>query len=751
MTINKLSLSIMLTAILFMTSCKEKTVNLIQFANPLIGTGLSSGPNGIKHNQGSEGWSQDIPAVSTPFGMTQWTPQTRDTESKCVSPYYYGGKKIQGFRGTHWLGGSCTQDYGSFTIMPITGYLKTFADERSCAYSHENEISTPAYYSCLLLQDHLTYVEMTGTARSGFFKFSYIDKTDVKILITPNSDEGQGYIKVDPEKQEIYGYNPVHRIYQGWGQPAGFSGYFVVRFNKPLDSYGCYFQMEDLKEQAEISGKPDIGAYAAFNVNKDDVIMAKVGTSFTSIEEARANLDAEIPHWDFKKTKAETEQIWNEAFSTVQLKGGKTEDYTTFYTALYHSMLYPRTFSDVDGSYPSFDGNKSIQKVEKGHVYYDDFSLWDTFRAQLPLVSIIAPDKYEDMMKSLVLKAEQGGWLPIFPMWNSYTSAMVGDHANTALGDAYIKGFDINIDKAYPYMRKNAFEISEGDDYINGKGRRAMKSYLEYGYIPLEDSVKEAFHKNEQTSRTLEYSMVDDVLSKVAAKYGKADDAGILAKRGKNYQLVFDDETKSMRGRHIDGTWSKDYNPLGRASYLTEGTPMQHMWFVPQDIPGLFDLIGDKKLVHDKLDELFDTGEYWHANEPCHHIPYLYNYLGDYAKTQKTVKGIMSSEYNNFDGGIPGNDDSGQMSAWYAFSAMGFYPVSPGSGEYQLSSPVFTEVELNLNTKYYPGGKFTISLNDTATYQTFNHVELNGNTIPFVLKHEDIRQGGKLKFSNSEK
>ncbi|MDO8929713.1 MAG: glycoside hydrolase family 92 protein, partial [Bacteroidota bacterium] len=260
-----------------------------------------------------------------------------------------------------------------------------------------------------------------------------------------------------------------------------------------------------------------------------------------------------------------------------------------------------------------------------------------------------------------------------------------------------------------------------------------------------------AFHKMEQTSRTLEYAMTDDVLSKVATKYGKTEDAQILAKRGRNYQLVFDDETKSMRGRHLDGKWSKNYNPLARASYLTEGTPMHHLWFVPQDIPGLFELIGDKNQVREKLDELFDTGEYWHSNEPCHHISYLYNYLGDPAETQRKVKNILATEYNAFDGGIPGNDDSGQTSAWYVFSAMGFYPVSPGSGEYQLSSPIFTEVEFNLNPKYYPGKKFKITIDNQDTSQTFDKVKLNGKESQFVLKHEDIRKGGKLEFSNSGK
>lgn len=744
------SLPLVVTALFLLLACQKKNENLILYVNPMIGTGQSTSPGGARHNQHSESWSQTTPAVSTPFGMTQWTPQTRDTEYKCVSPYYYGAKEIQGFRGSHWLGGSCTQDYGSFTIMPITGYLRTFANERASHYSHEGETSTPAYYSCLL-QEYLTFVEMTGTARSGFFRFSYLKEEQAHILITPNSDEGQGYIKIDPEKQEIYGYNPVHRIYQGWGQPAGFSGYFVVKFNRPFNDFGCYFQMENLEKQTEISGKTDIGAYASYKTKKNDIILAKVGTSFTSIEAARANLEAEIPHWDFEKTKSETEQIWNKSLSAVQLKGGKPEDYTKFYTALYHSMLFPRTFSDVDGSYPAFDGNKNIQKIEDGHVYYDDFSLWDTHRAQLPLVSLVAPERYEDMMKSLVLKAEQGGWMPIFPMWNSYTSAMIGDHANTALGDAYLKGFDIDIDRAWPYMRKNAFEISEGDDYINGKGRRAMKYYLENGYIPLEDSVKDAFHQNEQTSRTLEYAMTDDILSKVARKYGKTEDAEILAKRGRNYQLVFDDETKSMRGRHLDGTWSSNYNPTARASYLTEGTPMHHLWFVPQDIPGLFELIGDKNEVRSRLDELFDTGEYWHANEPCHHIPYLYNLLGDPVETQRKVKHILETEYTPYDGGIPGNDDSGQTSAWYVCSAIGFYPVATGSGEYQLSSPIFSEVTLHLNPDYYPGKKFSIKADGANTTNTFNRVELNGKEIRFVLNHEDLKKGGKLEFSNTEK
>ncbi|HET6558629.1 MAG TPA: GH92 family glycosyl hydrolase [Prolixibacteraceae bacterium] len=717
MTSNQSWLSMAIALLLLTFGCQKKDGNLIRFVNPLIGTGKSVTLSGTPGEWGPQAWGQVIPAVSTPFGMTQWTPQTNDTENKCMAPYYYDGKKIQGFRGSHWLGGSCTQDYGSFTIMPITGYLRTFASERASSFIHENETSTPAYYSCLL-EDYTTYVEMTGTARSGFFRFSYVSKARATILITPNSDQGQGYVKIDPEKQEIYGYNPVYRTDGEPAQPAGFCGYFVVKFNMPFSNYGCFFQMEDHKGETEISGRPDIGAYASFDIPDNTVIMAKAGTSFTSMEAARANLEAEIPHWDFLKTKADTEHAWNQLLASIQLKGGKTEDYTGFYTSLYRSLLYPRTFSDADGSYPGFDGNKTIMKVEKGHVYYDDFLLGSTHRAQLPLVSLLAPDRYEDMMKSLVLKAEQGGWLPVLPLRNSYNNDMSGDHVTTALGDAYMKGFDISIDKAYPNLRKNAFEIASDEDYGNNKGRRGMKSFLENGLVALEDSLNAASSDNKQVSLAGEYAVSDFVLSKVAEKYEKAEDAQLLAQRA--------------------------------AQYLDQGLPMELLLPVSQGIPLIVDLNGDKKQVHEKLDRFFTGRRYRHWDPLYHSIPYLYNYTGDPAETQRKVKHILATQYNNFDSGIPGNDESGQKSAWYVFSAMGFYPVAPGSGEYQLSSPVFSEVVLNLDPTYYPGKHLKITAEGNAGNSVFNIVSFNDKEIGFVLKQEDLKKGGRLEFLPSK-
>ena len=551
MTKNKFYIMLTLTVILFIAGCQNKTEKLIPYVNPLIGTGPTTDAGRISRRVSSEIWGLATPAVSTPFGMTQWTPQTRDGEKKSISPYYYGGIQIQGFRGSHWLESSRAKDYGSFTIMPMNGYLRTFSEDRASEIEQINATSSPAFYSCLLLK-YMILAEMTGTAHSGFFRFGFATNDPAYILVTPNSDEGQGYIKVDPEKQEIYGYNPVNRIYEDSSQPAGFSGYFVVRFNRAFDDYGCSFQMEKHQKEIEISGKPAIGAYASFKLKGTETILAKAGTSFTSIEEARANLESEIPHWDFEKTKAETEQIWNDALSAIHLEGGEKEDYTKFYTSLYRALLFPRTFSDVDGSYPAFDGSKTTRKIEQGHVYYDDFSLNSKQQTQLSLVSLVAPDKYEDILKSAKLKTEQGGWIS------------------------------------------------------------------------------------------------DSILNDIS-------------------------------------------------------------------------------------------------------VPYHYNNSDDPVERQRKVKSILKNDYTCFDGGIPGNDNSGLKSAWYVFSAMGFYPASTDSGDYQLSSPIFSKVEFNLNPKYYPGKQFRIIADNEDNYETYNKALLNGKDVPFVLKQQDIKVGGELKFSNTGK
>ncbi|TNF43020.1 MAG: glycoside hydrolase family 92 protein, partial [Bacteroidetes bacterium] len=565
------NLLLLITLFTALFSCKQQeSKNYIRFVDPLIGTSLAN-TESVKLRKGErENNGQTIPAVTAPFGMTQWVPQTQSTEKKCVSPFYFGTTYIQGFRATHWLSGSCVQDYGSFTVFPtnIEGDFRFLPNQRNTMYLMNNDTLSPAYNSVLFPEMNIM-TEITATKRCGFFKFSWLDAKSPTIIIDVNSDEGEGYIKIDVENQEIVGYNPVHRIYNGNGKPAGFAGYFVARFNQKFDKFGTFAGMDFTHGKTEQKNREQIGAYVTFPLLNDAVIQMKMGTSFTSIENARKNLETEIPEWYFENTKTNLEKTWNEFLGTIDVDGESEEDYTKFYTAMYHALIHPRLFSDVNGEYPGFADDSLIHKAE-GFDYYDDMSNWDIFRAQMPLLSIIAPNEYNDMVKSLIVKAEQGGWLPIFPMWNSYTSAMIGDHGTSVIADAAMKGFDFDLEKAYKYMRKNAFETPENfNDYADGKGRRALKSYMQFGFIPLEDEVLEAFHKREQVSRTIEYSYNDWCVAQVARKLGKTDDYEELTGRSLNYQNVFDPEKGWVCGRFADGSFTEEFNATEDMFYIT--------------------------------------------------------------------------------------------------------------------------------------------------------------------------------------
>lgn len=734
--------------IIAMFSCKQQeTNNYIQYVDPLIGT-TRADTESVKLRPGErENNGQTIPAVTAPFGMTQWVPQTQPTEKKCVSPFYFGTTFIQGFRATHWLSGSCVQDYGSFTVFPtnVTNDFRFLPNQRNTYYLMNNDTLSPAYNS-VFFPDMSIMTEITATKRAGFFKFSWLDPKNPTIIVDVNSDEGEGYIKIDVEKQEIVGYNPVHRIYNGSGKPAGISGYFVAKFNHEFTKYGTFAGMDFTHGTTEQKDKNQIGAFVSFPLENDAVIYMKMGTSFTSIDNARKNLEAEIPDWDFDKTKSDLEKTWNLVFSKIDVEGSSEEDYQKFYTAMYHALIHPRLFSDVNGEYPGFADNNEIQKAE-GFDYYDDMSNWDIFRAQMPLLSIIAPKEYNDMVKSLVVKAEQGGWLPIFPMWNSYTSAMIGDHSTAIIADAAMKGFDFDLKKAYKYMRKNAFETPDSiEDYIDGKGRRALTSYMQLGFIPIEDEVLDAFHQREQVSRTIEYAYNDWAVAQVAKKIGETADYKELMGRSLNYQNVFDPEKGWACGRFADGSFTEEFNATEDMFYITEGTPKHYTFYVPHDVEGLMDLMGGKEIFSQELNNLIDNKEYWHGNEPSHQIPYLFNYIGDWQKTQTTVKYLLSTEYGTGPGGISGNDDAGQMSAWYVFGAAGFYPVCPGSNEYQLSSPIFSKVTFNLDKNYYPGGTFVFETEPGDNQKTYSKLKLNGKEIEPVIMHEDLQKGGKLEF-----
>ena len=722
------------------TTTGKKT--FYQYVNPLIGTAEATTKNAS--SEGTSGHGQTFPAVGEPFAMTSWTPQTRNTEKKCVSPYYYGDSLFTGFRGSHWMSGSCTQDYGSFTLTPIGDSLYMNPMKMGAPFSHEQEETTPAYYRVKLKKYNLT-AELTGASRGGIMKFTYNEPGSNYFRIKPNSDEGQGYIEILPEQNEIVGYNPVHRIYQGWGQYAGYNGYFVVRFSKPFEAFGVSEGNDINSEKTSAKGDNNqVGSYVKIACNANEPIIAKAATSFTSIENARKNLDKEIGKNSFETVKKETRQKWTEALGKIAVKGGSEDDKTKFYTGLYHAMILPRVYTDVDGSYPGFAGDDQVHQA-KNFTYYGDFSLWDTYRALHPLYTIIAPDATNDMIRSLLAKAQQGGWLPIFPSWNSYTSEMIGDHAISMIGDAWLKGIDdFNMDTAYHYMRKNAFDQPDDfDNYKDGKGRRALDSYLKYGYIPLEDSVKHAFHQREQVSRTLEYAYDDFVLSEVAKKLGHTEDYNKLRERASYYKNVFDTTTDYVRGRHQDGSWVTPFHPREKAPYITEGTPYQYTWYVPHDQQGLINLMGKEKYIS-RMDTFFKERHYWHGNEPSHQTPYLFNYAGQPYKTQAVVRRILNEEYAAEPGGLSGNDDTGQMSAWAVFTMMGFYPVCPGVPEYIIGSPVFDEITIHTGQ----GDPFVIKTQNNGNGNVYiQSARFNGNEFnQGYIEHEKIIEGGTLQF-----
>ncbi|WP_288241679.1 GH92 family glycosyl hydrolase [uncultured Bacteroides sp.] len=723
----------------------KRTKTLLEYVETRVGTAPSITHTAGTFGKSTEEYGQTLPAVLEPNGMNFWTPQTRATEQKCIAPYYYADTLLQGFRNSHWIVGGCTQDYGSMTLMPLSATLRLQPEARATRFSHQEEKTTPTYYA-VSLPDEGIQAEMTARSRSAIFRFTYDKAGKGYLVVNPNSDEGEGYIAVDTLGNRIYGYNPVHRIYQGWGKSAGYSGHFVIRFQKKITDFGTFKGDSLLPRTVRMEKGAQIGAYIEFDVEAGEEVLVKAASSFTGQEGAMQNLAAEISHWDFEQTHQQLNGIWERHLSSILVETDNLADKEKFYSAFYRASFLPHTFNDVDGSYPAFAKGTPIQQLPAGETYYEDYSMWDTYRALHPLVNLLFPTKGGDMMQSLVHKYEQGGWLPIFPCWNSYTAAMIGDHCIAAIGDAYVKGIrNFDVAKAYEGMRKNAFETpSNPAEYKDGMGRRALTSYLEYGYIPLEDGVPDAFHTKEQVSRTLEYAYDDFVLAQVAKALDKPEDYRILMQRAANYRNVIDPRTGYAQGRHADGTFLDDDNAFNFARFITEGAPCHYTWYAPQDPYGLMECMGGKDKFISKLDSMFSEGRYWHGNEPCHQVAFMFNYAGQPWKTQRAVRHVMETEYLNAPGGLSGNDDAGQMSAWYMFAAMGFYPVCPGTPYYMLASPSFPSLTLNLEN----GNVFTVKAGNASEKNIYiQSATLNGK--PYTrnyITHQDILNGGVMEF-----
>ena len=714
---------------------RQKWIDRTRAVNTMVGTDYAVTSSVGRYGKGSEEHGQTLPAVLVPHGMNFWTPQTQDTEHKCVAPYYYRDSLFQGFRASHWLVGGCTQDYGSFTLMPMTGRLRLKVQERATPFRHSDELSHPYYYGVYLPKEKLM-TEMTATSRAAILRFMPDESGEMHIVVNPNNDYHEGFVAIDSARQCVWGYNPVHRIYQGWGEKAGFSGWFVVQFQRPFRRYGVR----------------DTVAFVTLDVKAGEQVLVKAATSFTGLDGAWRNLCTELPGWDFLGTRLALDSIWQDELRSIDIDDADEAKVAQFYGALYRTAFEPHAISDVDGRYPAFASGRPTMpdSTGMGRTRYMDFSMWDIYRAESPLLLLLHPQMVSDMIQSLGGMYREGGWMPIFPCWNSYTAAMIGDHAASLVADAVAKGLyrthPFDLQTIYEGLRKNAFQSPKSlQDYADGMGRRALKSWLHYGYIPLEDSVMEAFHTHEQVSRTLEYAYDDYCVAQVAKALGQKRDYDVLMRRSGNWRNVLNPQSGWADGRYADGRWLGNRNLTGRLPFITEGSVMHYSFYVPYDIPGLIRAMGGRKAFVQKLDTLFGFSSdgrripayYWHGNEPCHHIAYLYALAGEPWKTQQVVGDILRTEYFDVPGGLSGNDDAGQMSAWQVFSMLGFYPVCPGSANYVIGIPQFRRANIGRLKIETRGGE------DRNRY--IQRMTWNGEPYhSFVLTHEMVESGGHL-------
>ncbi len=661
---------------------------------------------------GTDGGGRCFPAVGPPFAMTQWTPETRTEEL----PYHYRDKRILGFRGSHFPSGSCMADYGSVVIMPVSGALKVMPQERASSFRHEAEVPKPHYYA-VTLDDYGIRVELTATERCGIFRITFPEGKDAYVIV--DTRHRGGFVRLDPERREVVGANYKR-----------FTGYFVVQFDAPFEAFGTWSGSEIRPGKAEERGE-HVGAFVKLRPQGRPVIV-KVGTSFISVDWARRNLEAEIPDFDFERVRAETRRKWERVLSKVEVEG--TDDQKTmFYTALYHCYLLPRIFNEAEGKYRSpFDG-----EVHEG-PYYEDFSLWDTYRNEHPLLVLLEPERDAEMIHALVRMFEEGGWMPKWPN-PRYTNVMIGTHADSIIADAFVKGVrNFDAERAYEAMLKDAEQ--PGSQTLAGyyEGRRGIEFYKRLGYVPA-DRVGEA------TSRTLEFAYNDFCVAQMAKALGRMDDYRKYLRRSLNYRNVFDPEVGFARGRREDGSWMEEaFDPGVWYRWFTEANSWIYTWYVPHDVQGLINLMGGRRAFSAKLERFFSERHYDIGNEPSMQAPYMFDWSGEPWRTQFWVREIIERHFNAGPRGLPGNDDCGTMSAWLIFGMLGFYPTCPGRPTYEIGSPCLPKAVIHL-----PNGKdFVIVAHNVSKENRYiQRVALNGRPLTRTwLRHEEIVKGGVLEF-----
>jgi predicted alpha-1,2-mannosidase len=702
-------------AFLYAAPCVAQT-DPVDWVNLYIGTG-----------SGQIGYGGTMPFVTPPFGMTDWTPQTRQNKVSGVS-YKYEDTAISGFIGTHqpaiWMG-----DYGYVTLMPEIDDLKTSPEKRQLPFTHADEIVHPDYYSVRMNAggSRKIQTEMTATERCAYMRFTFPANSSSIVIVEASRPGIAGFAHVDAEKEEITGYNP-DRMDANLGplQLPNFKGYFIVQFHKTFGGSGNYGSAQ----------QPGLatGAYAKFETTEGEVVEARVGTSFISIEQARQNLKTEIPNWDFEAVRQSLRSTWNEKLRLIAVEGATDDQRKIVYTALYHALLYPRIFSEHGRYYSAFDDT-----VHNG-VSYTAYSIWDTFRAENSLLTLLAPERIDGMIEALLQNYQEGGWMPKWPN-PSYTNIMIGTHADSLVAEAinkHFKGFDYHL--AWDAVYKDAMTPPDGDTtrrwydrepHTPYEARGGLTYYKSLGYIPADKTAESA-------SRTLEDSYDDWCVAQVAKALGKTKEYEFFLDRSHNYEHLFNKATGFMQARNSDGSWADPKDGW------TEGNTWVYTWAVMHDIPGLIRLMGGEEKYNARLDEHFSGGHNEHSNEPSHHYGYLYDYSGQPWKTQAKVREIAAAEYANLPSGIDGDDDCGQMSAWYLFTALGFYPVNPASGDYMIGSPLFSKMTLTLAN----GKHFTVSAENNSVQNVYiQSAMLNGRPLAIpVIRYDDIAAGASLKL-----
>lgn len=710
-------------------SNEKNADQLIQYVDPFIGTG---------------GKGKTYPGASVPFGMVQLSPDNGRNGWDWISGYFYPDSVIAGFSHLH-LSGTGAGDLYDISFMPVAGQEKwarlDSVNQKPTVYSsfsHDREEAHPGYYQ-VYLEDYQINVELTATTRTGLQKYSFerIDTMAVRLHLgyTRNWDHiTDSQLKIINDST-IAGY----RKSTGWARDQRV--YFYTVFSAPFSTYQLTEAGQPLSDNND-KGRDLLGKFF-FDEDNGNEIMVKTGISSVSIENAQVNLQAEQTGFDFEKVQSEAESIWESQLGKITVETTE-DDKTQFYTAMYHSMLAPITFSDVNGQFKGPDGK--IHQAD--YTRYSIFSLWDTFRAWHPLSTILHQDRVPDMIQSIMGHYEEYGRLPVWNMHGNETDMMLGYHSLPVLADAYFKGLvKHDSDQVYEAMKRSAMQEPFG-----------IKSYKELGYVPY-DSL------SWNVSLTMEYAFDDWCLAQVAKDLGKETDYQYFMKRSKNYANHFDSTTQFFRAKNKTGDFRTPFNPLAyHPEDYAEANAWQYYWFAPQDVEGLIDLTGGKKAFEQKLDAMFDAaeqaeespvwisgniGQYIHGNEPSHHVPYLYQFAGTPNKTQRRVRQIIDELYTTQPDGLCGNEDCGQMSAWYLFSALGCYPVNPADGRYILGSPSVEKATIRLSEEK----SFIITAHNQSEANIYvKSVLLNGEKLNRnYLTHSELISGGQLDFEMTDR